>query len=56
MKVIIKPTPETDWGIEDTYHIVSDKKEILHEYVPYELLTSIIKHHNYEVVGGEKYL
>ena len=57
-KVIITPTTETSWGIEDKYNIkLSDETNaLLYENVPQKSLEGIIKNNKYEVVGGEKYL
>ena len=56
-EVIIVPTNETSWGVDDRYDIKSkDLKTVLHENVEHDSLESIIADNGYAVIGGEKYL
>lgn len=56
-EVIIVPTNDTSWGVDDRYDIRSkDLKIVLHENVEYGSLEDIIADNDYKVIGGEKYL
>lgn len=56
-KVIIIPTTETSWGIEDKYNIKSnDNTVFLYKDVPQKLLKCIIEGNNYQVISGSKYM
>lgn len=55
--VIIVPTNDTSWGVDDKYDIKSkDLKTVLHENVEHGSLENIIVDNDYKIIGGEKYL
>lgn len=55
--VIISPTEETAYGIEDRYNIVSkNNNEILHHRCDPNVVKQICTEFEYKIVGGLKYI
>ena len=55
--VIIQPTIDTAFGIDDKYDIVNaDTLNEIHMSINHSDLNGIIEVNDYKVTGGEKYL
>ena len=57
IEVVIVPTIDTSYGIDDKYDIkTKDVKVVLKESLSHDELVDFIKKSDYKVVGGGKYL
>lgn len=55
-EVIVVPTIDTSWGIEDRYNLEDYNEKIIYERLTVEEIKQLVREEKIIIVGGEKYV